>query len=292
MELRKDFYFIAIIAILLVGLTPLGDNLVNTSGSTEKGILSSIDKNAAGINSDTEGISNLLSSADFNNEDFAQETTLSELAGTDFARETTLADLNKSFGNEDFAQENTLSTINQNLEDSFGLFDGLDVNNRQTLFHIEPTVPLNERRNEWTGNVSWTGSTYKITGTGSLRSEQRGEYQPGSTGQIGQMIRIPEPPSTGSEDMEWLYFNDDNGFYFGVNTTCTYVELERDNEVIKSFCQKDWNVNTVNTTEETSYNPSGRKLDLNDANMYQGEYSWYGGGIIQMDIIFDSPEYG
>lgn len=180
--------------------------------------------------------------------------------------------------------------IEQNLQASTGLFDGIDVNNRQTLFHVEPTVPLNERRNDWVGNVTWTGSTYRLTGTAQIRSEQRGEYQPGSTAQVGQMIRVTDPPTEAGEEMKWLYFNDINGFYFGVNTTCTYVELQKNNETLKSFCQSDWNVNTVDSTEPTESNPSGFKLDLNDANMYQAEYAWYGAGLIEMDIIFDTAD--
>lgn len=79
----------------MVGLTPQGQNLLqqDTSTSTEKGILSSINKDTAGIKSNTNQLSNLLTLSRFNNEDFAQETTLQDLAGTDFAKETTLSNI-------------------------------------------------------------------------------------------------------------------------------------------------------------------------------------------------------
>jgi len=192
---------------------------------------------------------------------------------------------------KDINQTNTesreyLKSINDRDERSVGLFGGVDVNNRQTLFHIEPTVPLNDRRNDWTGNVTWSGSTYDLTGTSLLKSNQRGEYQPGSTAQVGQMVIVEDKPE-GSDNVKWQYFNGEDGFYYGVNSSCTYVGIQKNGEVLSEVCQSNWNVNTVDSETKTESNPSGFKLDLNDANMYQTNFAWYGGGVIEMQVIFD-----
>jgi hypothetical protein len=65
MEIEKHFYFIAIILILFVGVTPPGQELM---GWDDQGTNNNI---LAGINSDTDGISNLLTQQNFNDENFA-----------------------------------------------------------------------------------------------------------------------------------------------------------------------------------------------------------------------------
>lgn len=94
MDLTRDILLTVIALLLFVGLTPQGQNLLQDPGtSTQKGILSNINQDTAGINSDTDQLRNLLTKAQFDNEDFAQESTLQALEGTDFAKETTLSNI-------------------------------------------------------------------------------------------------------------------------------------------------------------------------------------------------------
>lgn len=76
MELSRHIYFLAIIIILLVGVTPQGQKLLQPDTPSN---IQSIDKAIAGIESNTDGISNLLTVQVFKDEDFAQETTLSAI---------------------------------------------------------------------------------------------------------------------------------------------------------------------------------------------------------------------
>lgn len=279
MELVRDSLLLILVILLAVTQTPQGQKLItDNSGSTLDAKISSIEKDTAKTRSNTEPIDTLLTESKFKSEDFAQEDTLTDVNSNTDQIET---------NTENVSTEQTLEKLQDDFRDSTGLFDGVEVNNRQNLFHTESTIPLNKRRNNWEGNTSWTGSTYQLNGTGYIRSSQRGEYQPGSTAEVGEMIIVEDKPSTGNEEMKWLYFNGENGFYFGVNKTCTFVGIEKNNETLSEVCQNNWNTNTVNTSKETNYNPSGRKLDLNDANMYQSHFAWYGAGIIELQVVFD-----
>lgn len=289
MEIVRDSILALIFLSLVVTQTPQGQDFLNPSSPSN---VQSIDKAVAGIESNTDGIRNLLTGQSFKDEDFAQETTLSSILTDTGKTAANTGNIDTNTDNLEALNEQQkkfLDRIDDRDEENIGLFGGKDVNNRQNLFHIEATVPLNERRNDWTGNVTWTGSTYKITGTGELRSNQRGEYQAGSAAEMGQMVIVDSIPKN-SEEIEWGYMNGVNGFYYGVNSTCFYVAIEKDDNVLESVCQENFNVNTVNTTETTSYNPEGYKLDLKDATMYQSDFAWYGGGLIEMKIVFDTLE--
>lgn len=229
-----------------------------------------------------------------------QLTTISEKLSSiksrvgDNAEEQTATDLNDNlksfntdFSNEQFAQEPTLSNIDNIFTKARGLFGGIDVNTRQNLFHVEATVPLNNRRNDWNGTVNWTGSTYRLNGTGYIDSSQRGEYQPGSTAEFGMAVFFDSLPDSNDDDrVEWGYINTNDGVYYGVNTTCTFVGVKKAGTVLDEVCQENWNVDTLDGDNDTD-NPSGKKLLLKDVNMYQTRFSWYGGGLIEPGVILD-----
>lgn len=73
MELIDRLLLIGLIAAVIFAPSIRGE--LSTATSTPQGLLSNIDRNTAGINSDTDGISNLLTGQTFKDENFAQEST-------------------------------------------------------------------------------------------------------------------------------------------------------------------------------------------------------------------------
>lgn len=111
-----------------------------------------------------------------------------------------------------------------------------------------------------------------------LDSAERGRYQPGYSANAGIGIRIPVNP-VGAQDAKWGYFDDSNGFGFGVDATGLYVFTRRATTDTKVY-QSAWNTDKVNGTSA-----SGVRLDLSDGDIFQIDFTWYGYGVIEFTVV-------
>lgn len=167
---------------------------------------------------------------------------------------------------------------------------------RSSSFNFKPTWGLSLLRNTITttgtgaavietngeGKLS-TGTT--TTGVASIRTKERGQYQAGTQGEVGVGIRIPTNP-TGTQNGQWGYFDDNNGFGYGIDSTGVYV-FKRTGGIETKTYQGDWNVDIAN-----GKGASGLTLDITQGIIFQIDFTWYGYGEISFYIttknLFDS----
>jgi hypothetical protein len=116
----------------------------------------------------------------------------------------------------------------------------------------------------------------------SIQTNQRGQYQAGSMGQMGVGVRIPTAP-TSTAFCEWGYTDFTNGFYYGVDGTGKYAAYVTGGVVTKVY-QSAWNIDKLDGT-----GASGRTLNLADGNVSQIDFTWYGYGDIEFNfLVLDS----
>lgn len=116
--------------------------------------------------------------------------------------------------------------------------------------------------------------------TARVNSAERGRYLSGSIGVAGLGTRIVALPSQSGDYAEWGYFNDNNGFGFGVDLDGVYIWVQRGGAIVEKTYQQDWNVDKLDGT-----GPSGANIDLEDGNVFQLPFLWYGYGSIRFEII-------
>ncbi|CAM4526867.1 hypothetical protein [Paenibacillus xylanexedens] len=123
-----------------------------------------------------------------------------------------------------------------------------------------------------------------INGTDSaiLESVLRGRYEPGFAGEAGIGVRIPLLP-TGNQIGRWGFFDDQNGAFFGVNSTNVFVVIRRGGSDT-TFPQSLWNVDRLDGT-----GPSGATLSLSKGNIFQIVFTWYGYGVIEFRVVIPNP---
>ena len=139
------------------------------------------------------------------------------------------------------------------------------------------------------GTVTNDATEYVINTTASggdstiLESAERGRYEPGFAGEAGIGVRIPSLP-IGTQVARWGMFDDDNGAFFGVNSTTIFLTIRRGG-VDTTFIQSAWNVDPLDGS-----GPSGETLDLSKGNIYQILFTWYGYGVIEFRVVLpDTP---
>ena len=141
------------------------------------------------------------------------------------------------------------------------------------------------------GTVTNDATEYIVSTTANgadlaiLESALRGRYEPGFAGEAGIGVRIPASP-TGTQVARWGMFDDENGFFFGVNDTDVFVAIRRggtDTEIPQSA----WNVDPLDST-----GPSGATLSLSKGNIYQVVFTWYGYGVIEYRVVIPDPTTG
>lgn len=169
-------------------------------------------------------------------------------------------------------------------------YSELIVGNKFNKFNIKSGDSPSRLRDELiitsSGNISnKDGEIYLNTGTNyngyaQIKTRERGRYIAGSTGLVGLGIRIPELP-TGNQYAEWGYFDERNGFGFGIDSQCTYIFILDDMDKSK-VCQSDWNQDVMDGLGD-----SGHTLDLSDGNIFQIPFQWYGYGSINFLINTD-----
>lgn len=178
-------------------------------------------------------------------------------------------------------------------------FDDIATAERQPVIDFNAVNPLSDFRERFQ-NASNTASEHKLStsadtnDTAFIATRERGQYVSGYEVQLGVGVRIPSTP-TGDSEMRWGYYeaddNDDptDGFYFGVDSTSPFVAHARNGTVTKTR-QSDWNNNTADGTDDEQSNPAGVDMDLEDGQIYQIEFSYYGYGPVKYRILADGVE--
>jgi len=164
-----------------------------------------------------------------------------------------------------------------------GNFDDLTVNSPTKVINLNGTNNLSffrdEQQTSGNGTITDTESEYRVrkngSGYASLRSANRGVYQPGTTSRVGIGARIPDTSLSGDDEIIWGYFENEagtetvrNAIVFGVDADGLFVKVVRGSTEIHKTYQENWN-------GEQQYD-----LDLTDGNIYQITFNYYGYGLI------------
>lgn len=125
----------------------------------------------------------------------------------------------------------------------------------------------------------------------SLQTLQRGQYQAGAMGQAGIGVRIPVSP-IGSQYARWGYYDDNNGFGFGVDSTGNYIFYKYSGSLNKIYQN---GINGTGWDGDDKLNGSGSSeltLNLADGIISHIDFSWYGYGDIDYVYFPYNPESG
>lgn len=180
---------------------------------------------------------------------------------------------------------------NLNIRTQDSQFNRLITSPRSPLIELKSTYGISSLRDSIikndTANISNDGTEFNLsTGTGStgkaiLDSAERGRYIPGATCQAGIGVRTPLNQSLlDNQEIKWGYFDDNNGFLFGQDTTGTFIAIKRSGTIVNKVYQENWNGDKLDGT-----GPSKFTLDLTNGNIYQITYTWYGYGTVEFQIV-------
>ncbi|WP_430788530.1 hypothetical protein VBD025_01215 [Virgibacillus flavescens] len=172
-------------------------------------------------------------------------------------------------------------------------FNELRVAQRTPVIELKSVYGLSDLRDivETAGSGTVTNTTveYQLSVTtgandsATLDSAERGRYMPGFAGQAGIGVRIPEPAAT-DQVFRWGLFDDENGAYYGQNVTDgIFVAIRRSGSDL-IIPQASWNVDSLDGT-----GPSGLSLDLSLGNIFQINFTWYGYGVVEFNIVLQNP---
>lgn len=200
-----------------------------------------------------------------------------------------------------FTSVGALSTyLSQNIGDFF--FNNQKINvtpyneqlvaEKTTLIELKSIYGISEIRDVVTtaeaGAVTNDNREYRLAistanNLARLTSSERGRYIPGKSAEYGIGVRLDVTSVTGDTVLKWGALNDENGIYFGLDSTGLFVSILDDSVEIDRIYQASWNLDKLNGT-----GPSGETIDLTDGNIFQAQYTWYGYGIITFRVQLKS----
>lgn len=168
------------------------------------------------------------------------------------------------------------------------VFKQLEVSQQTPIFSVNSSYGLNILRNVTdtdgvTGTVTFNEGEFALaTGTDAggsavLDTRERGRYQSGFPARVGIGVRVPSLP-TGDQDAKWGYFDDNNGFGWGVDANGFYIFVLRDGTETKTH-RNDW----LDPLDGTG--ASGLTIDLTAGLIFQATFTWYGYGSIQYSFL-------
>ena len=171
-------------------------------------------------------------------------------------------------------------------------FDELIVSEKTPIVELTSAYGLSILRDSVTtagdGTVTNDATEFNLSNTTNgtdsaiLESVLRGRYEPGFAGEAGIGVRIPILP-IGNQIGRWGFFDDQNGAFFGVNSTNVFVVIRRGGSDT-TFPQSLWNVDRLDGT-----GPSGATLSLSKGNIFQIVFTWYGYGVIEFRVVIPNP---
>ncbi|WP_405169736.1 hypothetical protein MHI12_16245 [Paenibacillus sp. FSL H8-0280] len=182
-----------------------------------------------------------------------------------------------------------ISNIGPNISSQF---DELIVSEKTPIVELTSAYGLSILRDSVTttgdGTVTNDATEFNLSNTTNgtdsaiLESVLRGRYEPGFAGEAGIGVRIPILP-IGNQIGRWGFFDDQNGAFFGVNSTNVFVVIRRGGSDT-TFPQSSWNVDRLDGT-----GPSGVTLSLSKGNIFQIVFTWYGYGVIEFRVVIPNP---
>lgn len=142
---------------------------------------------------------------------------------------------------------------------------------------------------EGSGAVTNAGGEFKLSTTANgadsatLESAEPGRYQPGTGAEAGIAVRRPTAPA-GNQSLLWGYFDGQNGLAFGEDATGVFV-LRRSGSTDHKTYQSSWNVDKLDGSGS-----SGLTLDMSDGTIFQIEWTWYGYGVINWEVVLEDSD--
>lgn len=174
-------------------------------------------------------------------------------------------------------------------------FSELRIAQRTPIVELTSVYGLSDLRDIVTatggGSVTNNGTEYLVSTTtgaadsATLDSALRGRYEPGYAGQAGIGVRLPINP-VGSQVVTWGLFDDENGAYFGVDSSGFFLAVRRDGV--------DTIITPVLFSEDPldGSGPSNITLDLAEGHIFQIVFTWYGYGVIEFRLVEANPVTG
>lgn len=165
------------------------------------------------------------------------------------------------------------------LSKAFTGFNELIVSSGYPIIDLKSVYGISDIRDKvaevGTGTVTNTAGEYVVStgatagGTASLSSVEYGRYVAGFEATPGLGVRVPVLP-VGDQIARWGYFDDNNGFGFGVDATGFFVFIRKGG------------------TETITYQPDFEfdcgLLDLSFLRIYRMPFRWYGSGPVGFEI--------
>lgn len=179
-----------------------------------------------------------------------------------------------------------------NISEPLNMFSELQTASRSPVFEIIPIKGITSLRDisNTSGSATITSNGTEIqvqTGatsgsTAELYTGPRGRYLAGLGGEAGMGVRFPntDPQFFGTATAVWGYTNRENGIEFGRDINGIFIRVMRNNTVIHKKYQTEWNLDKLDGT-----GPSGVTLDINNGNIFQIEFTWYGYGDIIWNVV-------
>ncbi|PKQ90945.1 hypothetical protein CXK86_13020 [Paenibacillus sp. BGI2013] len=171
-------------------------------------------------------------------------------------------------------------------------FDELIVSEKTPIVELTSAYGLSILRDSVTtagdGTVTNDATEFNLSNTTNgtdsaiLESVLRGRYEPGFAGEAGIGVRIPILP-IGNQIGRWGFFDDQNGAFFGVDSTNVFVVIRRGGSDT-TFPQSSWNVDRLDGTGS-----SGATLNLSKGNIFQIVFTWYGYGVVEFRVVIPNP---
>jgi len=175
-------------------------------------------------------------------------------------------------------------------------FDELLTASRYSENNFRPTWGISEFRDATTetgtgASVDENSGELRLqTGTSTssvveVQTIRRANYIPGTIGEVGVGMRFTAAP-TGTQDVKWGYFDDDNGFGFGYDATDWYIFYRRGGSDTKVY-RTEWNIDQVDGA-----GPSGVAVSTTSGTIWQIDFLWYGYGAVQFSVLEQETETG
>lgn len=170
----------------------------------------------------------------------------------------------------------------------FSPFGELRSYERTPLVELKSIYGLSNLRDVQTvagsATITNTNGEFKLTTTANgtdaatLDSAERGRYLAGQGSEMGIGIRISDTP-TGSQAVRWGYFDDNDGYGFGVDATGFFV-FDRTGGSETLVRPANFTADKLDGT-----GASGQTLNLATGYIFQIEFSWYGYGVIEYKVV-------
>ena len=136
---------------------------------------------------------------------------------------------------------------------------------------------------EGNGDVTWGDGEFIVSGQGPgdtvfFRTAERGRYLAGLVGVPGLGVRVIDAPAGEGDEVRWGYFDDVQGFGFGIDPDGLFTFTRRAGVDLEKRRRADW----LNDSLDGS-GPSGLTLDATDGAAYRLPFIYYGYGTFTFE---------